>query len=100
MMRDNINRKRSIVVSSKRTSVSLEDSFWCGLKAIARMENVTIEKYIEQINVQRRTPNLSSNLRIAILEYFLKNSRSEWQQIVAGVSPITTKYPDVHHGRT
>lgn len=98
-MRDNINRKRSIVVSSKRTSVSLEDSFWCGLKAVARMENVTIEKYIEQINLQRRTPNLSSNLRIAILEYFLKNSRSEWQQIVAGVSPIPSKYHDMHHER-
>jgi predicted DNA-binding ribbon-helix-helix protein len=96
-MRENINRKRSIVVASKRTSVSLEDSFWCGLKAIARMENVTIEKYIEQVNLQRRTPNLSSNLRIAILEYFLKNSRSEWQQIVAGASPIPSNYHQPHH---
>jgi predicted DNA-binding ribbon-helix-helix protein len=97
MMRENINRKRSIIVSSKRTSVSLEDSFWCGLKAIARMENMTIEKYIEQINIHRRTPNLSSNLRIAILDYFLKNGRSEWQQIVAGVSPVPTRYHDMHH---
>jgi predicted DNA-binding ribbon-helix-helix protein len=60
---------------------------------------VTIEKYIEQVNLQRRTPNLSSNLRIAILEYFLKNSRSEWQQIVAGVSPIPPKYHGAHHER-
>lgn len=98
-MRENINRKRSIVVAAKRTSVSLEDSFWCGLKAIARMESVTIEKYIEQVNLQRRTPNLSSNLRIAILEYFLKNSRSEWQQIVAGVSPVPPRYHGTHHER-
>jgi predicted DNA-binding ribbon-helix-helix protein len=69
-MRPNINRKRSVVVSKKRTSVSLEDSFWFSLQAIVRMENTTIEHYIERIEQQRETPNLSSNLRIAVLEYF------------------------------
>ena len=69
-MRPNINRKRSVVVSKKRTSVSLEDSFWYSLQAIVRMENTTIENYIEKIERQRNTPNLSSNLRIAVLEYF------------------------------
>jgi predicted DNA-binding ribbon-helix-helix protein len=98
-MRENVNRKRSIVVSGKRTSVSLEDSFWAGLKAIARMENMTIEKYIEQINLHRKTPNLSSNLRIAILEYFLKNGRSEWQQLVIGSSPTPAAYLGVHEER-
>lgn len=78
-MRPNINRKRSVVVSKKRTSVSLEDSFWFSLQAIVRMENTTIENYIEKIERQRDTPNLSSNLRIAVLEYF--------QQLAAGVSP-------------
>ena len=99
-MRENVNRKRSIVVAGKRTSVSLEDSFWSGLKAIARMENMTIEKYIEQINLLRKTPNLSSNLRIAILEYFLKNSRSEWQQLVAGNSAMPMAYRAGHEERT
>ncbi len=69
-MRPNINRKRSVVVSKKRTSVSLEDSFWYSLQAIVRMENTTIENYIEKIERQRNTPNLSSNLRIAVLEYY------------------------------
>lgn len=70
MNRLNINRKRSVVVSKKRTSVSLEDSFWVSLQAIVRMENTTIEHYIEKIERKRETPNLSSNLRIAVLEYF------------------------------
>src|SRR6187402_1488131 len=70
MMRPNVNRKRSVVVSKKRTSVSLEDSFWVSLQAIVRMENTTIEHYIEKIERKRETPNLSSNLRIAVLEYF------------------------------
>lgn len=74
--RPNINRKRSVIVSKKRTSVSLEDSFWFSLQAIVQMENTTIEKFIERVQGHRQTPNLSSNLRIAILEYF--------QRIAAG----------------
>jgi predicted DNA-binding ribbon-helix-helix protein len=69
-MRPNVNRKRSVVVSKKRTSVSLEDSFWFSLQAIVRTENTTIENYIEQIEAERDTPNLSSNIRIAVLEYY------------------------------
>lgn len=69
-MRSNVNRKRSVVVSKKRTSVSLEDSFWFSLQAIVRIENTTIENYIEKIAKQRDTPNLSSNIRIAVLEYY------------------------------
>lgn len=70
MNRPNVNRKRSVVVSKKRTSVSLEDSFWASLQAIVKMENTTIEHYIEKIERRRDTPNLSSNLRIAVLEYY------------------------------
>ena len=70
MSRPNVNRKRSVVVSKKRTSVSLEDSFWASLQAIVKMENTTIEHYIEKIERRRDTPNLSSNLRIAVLEYY------------------------------
>jgi len=70
MNRPNVNRKRSVVVSKKRTSVSLEDSFWASLQAIVKMENTTIEHYIEKIERKRDTPNLSSNLRIAVLEYY------------------------------
>ncbi|WP_398470289.1 ribbon-helix-helix domain-containing protein [Tardiphaga sp.] len=70
MNRPNVNRKRSVVVSKKRTSVSLEDSFWASLQAIVKMENTTIEQYIEKIERRRDTPNLSSNLRIAVLEYY------------------------------
>ena len=90
MMRPNVNRKRSVVVSKKRTSVSLEDSFWVSLQAIVRMENTTIEHYIEKIERKRETPNLSSNLRIAVLEYYQQiaarslSARTGPDQIVNG----------------
>jgi predicted DNA-binding ribbon-helix-helix protein len=92
-MRPNVNRKRSVVVSKKRTSVSLEDSFWFSLQAIVRMEHTTIEHYIEKIERQRNTPNLSSNLRIAVLEYFQNIAA---QSIVPGSGPDAGMAPNGH----
>ena len=64
------SRKRSVVVQKRRTSISLEDSFWHSLHAIARMENTTIGEFVATIARQRVTPNLSSSLRVAVLEYY------------------------------
>jgi predicted DNA-binding ribbon-helix-helix protein len=66
----NAIRKRSVIVHKRRTSISLEDSFWDSLHAIVRNENVTIGDFIEKISRQRASPNLSSNLRVAVLEYY------------------------------
>ena len=96
--RPNVNRKRSVVVSKKRTSVSLEDSFWASLQAIVKMENTTIENYIEKIERRRDTPNLSSNLRIAVLEYYQQlAARSMVAGMPEGASPsIAPKQGDRH----
>ncbi len=64
------SRKRSVIVKKRRTSISLEDSFWSSLHAIVRMENITIGDFIDRISCQRSTPNLSSSLRVAVLEYY------------------------------
>lgn len=98
MMRPNVNRKRSVVVSKKRTSVSLEDSFWVSLQAIVRMENTTIEHYIEKIERKRETPNLSSNLRIAVLEYFQQIAARSMSSRTADMSNSASTYQD-HHGQ-
>ncbi len=66
----NANRKRSVMVSKRRTSISLEDSFWNSLHAIVQMENLTVADFVEKIARQHSTPNLSSNLRVAVLEYY------------------------------
>jgi predicted DNA-binding ribbon-helix-helix protein len=98
--RPNVNRKRSVVVSKKRTSVSLEDSFWASLQAIVKMENTTIENYIEKIERKRETPNLSSNLRIAVLEYYQQLAA---RSMVAGMpesnSPSVVPKPGDRHGQ-
>lgn len=65
-----VSKKRSVTFMNKRTSVSLEDAFWRSLQAIVRMQNTTMKEFIEKIESQRGTPNLSSSLRVAVLEYF------------------------------
>lgn len=64
------NKKRSVIIMNKRTSVCLEDSFWRSLHAIVQMERTTIEAFIEGVKQEHDPRNLSSSLRVAILEYF------------------------------
>lgn len=69
-MEINSNRKRSVLVFKKRTSICLEDSFWHSLLAIVRIENTTVGDFVEKVAVERNSLNLSSSLRVAILQYF------------------------------
>lgn len=69
-MTSNGNKKRSVIIMNKRTSVCLEDSFWHSLHAIVRIEDTTIEHFIEKVKRERDPHNLSSSVRVAILEYF------------------------------
>jgi predicted DNA-binding ribbon-helix-helix protein len=62
--------KRSIVVGGHKTSVSLEDPFWAGLKEIANHDHQTLSKLVATIDTERRSGNLSSSLRMFVLDYF------------------------------
>ena len=59
--------KRSIVVSGRKTSVSLEDQFWNSLKEIARERNMTLAELVGAIDVDRQHGNLSSAIRLFVL---------------------------------
>jgi len=60
--------KRSIVIDGRKTSVSLEDAFWSSLKNIARTEGVPVSKMVTDIDKTRERGNLSSAIRLFILE--------------------------------
>jgi predicted DNA-binding ribbon-helix-helix protein len=62
--------KRSILLAGYKTSVSLEDEFWTALKEIAGDRHVTFSKLISGIDKQRQHGNLSSTLRLFVLEYY------------------------------
>ncbi|WP_343560169.1 ribbon-helix-helix domain-containing protein [Kiloniella sp. b19] len=62
-------RKRSVTIAGHRTSLSLEEPFWQDLKMIAGERNKSLSSLIEDID-EARTSNLSSALRLFVLDYF------------------------------
>jgi predicted DNA-binding ribbon-helix-helix protein len=62
--------KRSIVVAGHKTSVSLEDAFWQALKEIANGRQMTLSDLVARIDTDRRHGNLSSAIRLFVLDHF------------------------------
>jgi len=62
--------KRSIVIAGHKTSISLEDAFWRHLKDIAHSRQATLSMLVGDIDQAREHGNLSSAIRLFVLEYF------------------------------
>jgi predicted DNA-binding ribbon-helix-helix protein len=62
--------KRSIVIAGHKTSVSLEDGFWLGLKEIASGRKQTLSDLVASIDTRRAGGNLSSAIRLFVLEHY------------------------------
>lgn len=62
--------KRSIVVAGHKTSVSLEDAFWRGLKEIASSRAQTLSELVGLIDSGRAQGNLSSAIRLFVLDHY------------------------------
>jgi len=62
--------KRSIVVSGHKTSVSLEDAFWTGIKEIASGRNITLSDLVTAVDSERQRGNLSSAIRLFVLNFY------------------------------
>jgi predicted DNA-binding ribbon-helix-helix protein len=60
--------KRSVQIAGHRTSVSLEAPFWNALSRIARERGLSVQACIAQIDRERGENNLSSAIRVHILE--------------------------------
>ena len=60
--------KRSIVIGGHKTSVSLEDAFWSGLKEIAHSQHLTLSTMVSNIDRGRQQANLSSAIRLFVLD--------------------------------
>jgi predicted DNA-binding ribbon-helix-helix protein len=62
--------KRSIVIAGHKTSVSLEDDFWSGLKEIAAGRKQTLSDLVAGIDTGRAAGNLSSAIRLFVLNHY------------------------------
>ena len=61
--------KRSIILAGHKTSVSLEDAFWEGLKDIAKTKRKTLSDLVGGIDTDREHANLSSAIRLFVLNH-------------------------------
>ena len=68
--------KRSIVIAGHKTSVSLEDAFWRGLKDIATSRRVTLSDLVGSIDSERKHGNLSSAIRLFVLNHYKAGAAS------------------------
>jgi predicted DNA-binding ribbon-helix-helix protein len=60
--------KRSLSIAGHRTSLSLEPEFWIALNAIAARQKKPIAQLVRDIDSRRGQRNLSSAVRVYILE--------------------------------
>ena len=79
--------KRSIVIAGHKTSVSLEDAFWQGLKQIAAGRSLTLSDLVASIDHDRHQGNLSSAIRLFVLDHY----RSRSDNVAGGSYPAEGK---------
>jgi len=69
-------RKRSVTIDGHKTSVSLEDAFWSALREIAMRRGMTPAELVTSIDMGREQTNLSSCLRLFVLNFYVNRLES------------------------
>ena len=69
--------KRSLMIAGHRTSISLEDVFWQGLKQIAAERKMTVPALVTEIDAARPRVNLSSAIRVYVYGCALQHKGAE-----------------------
>jgi predicted DNA-binding ribbon-helix-helix protein len=67
--------KRSVVIGGHKTSVSLEEPFWTEVRSIAEAEQITVSNLLRRIDRERSNANLSSAIRVYVLEHVREKVR-------------------------
>jgi predicted DNA-binding ribbon-helix-helix protein len=62
--------KRSVVIAGHKTSISLGDAFWEGLREIAKGRSETLSQLVASIDEDRQHGNLSSAIRLFVLGFY------------------------------
>jgi predicted DNA-binding ribbon-helix-helix protein len=74
--------KRSVVVGGHKTSVSLEEPFYQGFKDIAASRRVPLRDLIARIDTDREHGNLSSAIRLFVLNHYQAGTASPNRSVV------------------
>jgi len=83
--------KRSIIIGGHKTSVSLEDAFWKAMKEIAIARGTTLSNLVSSIDADRERGNLSSSIRLFVLDFY--RSRLSRQPAKQTAPPVSISIP-------
>lgn len=61
--------KHSLAIAGHRTSISLESAFWDALKTIAVERGMPLAALVATIDAERGDANLSSAIRVFVLDW-------------------------------
>ena len=75
--------KHTIEVAGRKTSLSLEDAFWQSLKNIARNRRTTLRDLVAKIYSDRTHGNLSSAVRLFVLNHYKERADASVQSALA-----------------
>jgi predicted DNA-binding ribbon-helix-helix protein len=63
-------KSHSIIIAGQKTSVSLEDPFWNGLREIAKSRQETSAQLVAAIKADQQDGTLSSAIRTFVLGFY------------------------------
>jgi predicted DNA-binding ribbon-helix-helix protein len=89
--------KRSIVIAGHKTSVSLEDAFWRGLKEIAVSRHITLSDLVASIDSGRPHGNLSSAIRLFVLSHYQARPNADTEPHPNGHGEVRPAEAAQHH---
>jgi predicted DNA-binding ribbon-helix-helix protein len=89
--------KRSIVIAGHKTSVSLEDAFWRGLKEVAMGRRMTLSDLVGAIDAQRQQGNLSSAIRLFVLDFYQSraDNKADDRRSAGGMLMMASAVPSI-----
>ena len=66
--------KHSVVIARHKTSISVEDAFWKGLKEIARDRDTKLYDLVAVLDSKRKHINRSSAIRLFVLDHYRRQA--------------------------
>ena len=69
--------KRSVFIGPRKTSITLETSFWGALKEIAASQSLTVGQVVTRIDADRQHANLSSAVRLYVLDHYRRPAEAQ-----------------------
>ena len=76
--------KRSVSIAGHRTSISLEEPFWEGLREIAERDKLSVQALLGRIDAERGEQNLSSAIRVFVLNDLRDRLAADADQRIGG----------------